>query len=160
MEIFMKKNWKTLLLFIAIPLIVGALAALITGGGMSDFAALNQPPLSPPAWLFPVAWTILYTLMGISSYLVYISDAPSGEIRSALTLYGIQLVINFLWPIFFFEFGMYLFSFVWLLLLWVMVLWTLISFFRISKPAGWLMIPYLAWLTFAAYLNLAIYLLN
>ena len=156
----MKKNWKTLLLFIAIPLIVGALAALITGGGMSDFAALNQPPLSPPAWLFPVAWTILYTLMGISSYLVYISDAPSGEIRSALTLYGIQLVINFLWPIFFFEFGMYLFSFVWLLLLWVMVLWTLISFFRISKPAGWLMIPYLAWLTFAAYLNLAIYLLN
>ena len=160
MEIFMKKNWKTLLLFIAIPLIVGALAALITGGGMSDFAALNQPPLSPPAWLFPVAWTILYTLMGISSYLVYISDAPSGEIRSALTLYGIQLVINFLWPIFFFEFGMYLFSFVWLLLLWVMVLWTLISFFRISRPAGWLMIPYLAWLTFAAYLNLAIYLLN
>lgn len=156
----MKKNWKTLLLFIAIPLIVGALAALITSGGMSDFAALKQPPLSPPAWLFPVAWTILYTLMGISSYLVYISDAPSGEIRSALTLYGIQLVVNFLWPIFFFEFGMYLFSFVWLLLLWILVLWTLISFFRISKPAGWLMVPYLVWLTFAAYLNLAIYLLN
>ncbi len=156
----MKKNWKTLLLFIAIPLIVGALAALITGGGMTEFAAINAPTLSPPAWLFPVVWTILYTLMGISSYLVYISDAPSGEIRSALTLYGIQLIVNFLWPIFFFEFGMYLFSFVWLLLLWVLVLWTIILFFRISKPAGWLMIPYLVWLTFAAYLNLAIYLLN
>ena len=156
----MKKNWKTLLLFIAIPLLVGALAALITGGGMSGFAAVNQPPLSPPAWLFPIAWTILYTLMGISSYLVYTSAAPSGEIRSALTLYGVQLIVNFLWPIFFFGFGMYLFSFVWLLLLWVLVLWTIILFFRISKTAGWLMIPDLAWLTFAAYLNLFIYLLN
>ncbi len=153
----MKIQWKKLFLCIVLPLAVGGLSALLTRGSMDTFQTLNKPTLSPPGWLFPIAWTILYTLMGIASYLVLTSAKPN---RAALTVYGIQLVFNFFWPIFFFNLEAYLFSFVWLSILWILILITMILFFRISKPAGYLMIPYLLWVTFAGYLNLYIYLLN
>ena len=127
---------------------------------MEVFERLNQPPLSPPGWLFPVVWTILYLMMGIASYLVYTSGKEPEEVSGALTVYGVQLVVNFLWPIVFFRFGWYTFAFFWLILLWVLVLYTILLFYRISKPAAWLMVPYLVWLTYAAYLNLGIVLLN
>ena len=156
----MKIKWKTLLISIAIPLLVGAVAGLLTMNSMEQFSQLVKPLLSPPGWLFPVVWTILYTLMGIASYLVYTSGAPKGQVSSALTRYALQLAVNFFWSIFFFVFNWYLFSFFWLVLLWILVFATLISFYRVSKPAGWLLLPYLLWVTFAAYLNLFIYLLN
>ena len=156
----MKINRGLLIKCIAIPLLVGVVASLISGGGMATFGRLNQPPLSPPGWLFPIVWTILYTLMGISSYLVLTSGGTEKEIRKALTVYAYQLVVNFLWPTFFFNFGWYLFAFVWLVLLWVLILIMIIQFYQLSKPAAYLMIPYLLWVTFAAYLNLAIYILN
>lgn len=127
---------------------------------METFQSLNQPPLSPPGWLFPVVWTILFLCMGIASYLVYTSDAPKEQIRRSLIVYGVQLGFNFFWSILFFIFGLYLVSFFWLVLLWAMILVTLILFYRISKAAGYLLIPYLLWVTFAGYLNLAIYFLN
>ncbi len=155
--ILLKIQWKKLLTCIAIPLITGGVSALLTRGSMETFVSVNKPPLSPPGWLFPIVWTILYILMGIASYLVLTSGKMN---RAALTVYGIQLAFNFLWPILFFNLGLYLFSFVWLVILWLLILITTVLFYIISKPAGYLMIPYLLWVTFAGYLNLAIYLLN
>ena len=156
----MRKNWRQLLICLAIPLGVGALSGWLTQGSMAEFARLTKPPLSPPGWLFPVVWTILFLMMGLASWLLLRSGEPPQAIRRALRLYALQLAVNFFWSIFFFNLSLYLFSFFWLVLLWVLVLITAIRFSRISKPAGYLMIPYLLWITFAGYLNLSIYLLN
>ena len=160
-EVFcLKFNTKLLILCLVIPLAVGGIAALLTGSGMDAFETLNQPPLSPPGWLFPVVWTILYILMGIASYLVLTSGKSQESIRRALVLYGIQLALNFLWPVFFFSLSAYLFAFILLLALWLLILATTVTFYRLSDTAGYLMIPYLIWVTFAGYLNLGVYLLN
>ncbi|MCI8590134.1 MAG: tryptophan-rich sensory protein [Clostridiales bacterium] len=153
----MKIQWKKLILCIVLPLAVGGLSALLTRGGMEVFQSLNKPLLSPPGWLFPVVWTILYILMGIASYLVLTSGKPN---RAALTVYGIQLAFNFFWSIIFFNLEAYLFSFIWLVILWILIFVTMILFYGISKPAGYLLLPYLLWVTFAGYLNFYIYLLN
>lgn len=157
---FSKIDKKLLAICIALPLLVGALSALLTRESMTLFESVRKPPLSPPGWLFPLVWTILYTLMGIASYLVLQADASKEEIGKAWNVYLYQLLVNFLWSNWFFNFQLYLFSFFWLLLLWVMILVTLVRFYRISKPAGYLLIPYLLWVTFAGYLNLGIALLN
>lgn len=154
----MKIQWKRLLVYLAIPLGVGALAGILTKDSMMQFSPLNRPPLSPPGWLFPVVWTVLFLLMGYASYLVSRSD--SVQKRPALILYAIQLIVNFFWSIFFFNFEWYLFSFFWLVLLWVLILLTIRAFWRISPTAAILLIPYLLWVTFAGYLNLAIWLIN
>ena len=156
----MTKKTKQFLICIAVPLLVGGLSALITRTGVDTFETINKPSLSPPGWLFPVVWTILFILMGIASYLVLVSEKPQGEINRALTVYGIQLIFNFFWSIFFFNFSLYLFSFIWLVLLWLLIFTAAILFYRISKSAGYLMIPYLMWVAFAGYLNFQIYLLN
>lgn len=157
----MKKiNWKLLIICIAIPLAVGRLSALLTKDNMIMFQYIRKPALSPPAWLFPVVWTILYTLMGIASYLIVVSDAAPKEIRGALIFYALQLFFNFLWSIVFFNLEAYLFAFIWLILLWALILITTVRFFRIDRRAGWLMVPYLLWVAFAGYLNYAIYKLN
>lgn len=156
----MKLNIKKLAICIAIPLIVGGVSALISGGGMRAFNELNKPPLSPPGWLFPVVWTLLYVLMGIASYLVLVSGEDEAKVTSALKTYGLQLAFNFFWSIIFFNLESYLFAFIWLVALWILILLTMIKFFRIREAAGYLLLPYLAWVTFAGYLNLGIYLLN
>ncbi|MBE5889245.1 MAG: tryptophan-rich sensory protein [Lachnospiraceae bacterium] len=156
----MKINKRLLFICIAIPVIVGIVSALLTRNSMELFQSIDKPPLAPPGWLFPVVWTILYILMGISSYLILQSGESQEEIRKALTIYGYQLVVNFLWPTFFFNFGWYFFSFLWLVLLWVLVLIMILRFKDISKLAAYMNIPYLVWLTFAGYLNLGIWILN
>lgn len=153
----MKYQWKKLIICLVIPLAVGSLSAFLTRNSMETFGSINKPILAPPAWLFPVVWTILYILMGIASYLVLTSGK---ENRTALIVYSIQLVFNFLWSIIFFNLGLYLFAFIWLVLLWLLILETAVLFYQISKPAGYLMLPYLLWVTFAGYLNYFIYLLN
>ncbi len=153
----MKIQWKKLIFCIVLPLAVGGLAGLLTRSSMETFQSINKPALSPPGWLFPVVWMILYILMGIASYLVLTSGKPN---RPALAVYGIQLVFNFFWPIIFFNLEAYLFSFIWLAVLWILIITTMILFFRISKPAGYLLLQYLLWVTFAGYLNFYIYLLN
>ena len=117
----------------------------------------NKPPLSPPGWLFPVVWTILYILMGIASYLVLTSGKPN---QTALTIYGVQLFFNFFWSILFFNMQSYLFAFIWLVILWLLIFATSILFHQISKLSGYLILPYLLWVTFAGYWNFSIYLLN
>lgn len=155
-----KIQWKPFLISVAVPLAVGGLSGWLTRDGMEAFQTLRQPALSPPAWLFPIVWTILFALMGVAYYLVASSSASEREKGEAKTVYAIQLAVNFLWPVFFFNLEWFLFSFFWLLLLWALVLTLFLRFYRISKPAGWMILPYLIWLTFAAYLNFGVYLLN
>lgn len=152
------KNLKSLIICILIPLGVGALAAMLTGNNMNFYQDLVQPPLSPPGWIFPIVWTILYILMGISSWLIYRSD--SFYRKSALIVYAVQLAVNFLWSIIFFNLQMFLFAFIWLLFLLVLIIVMIIAFSRINKTAALLQIPYLLWVCFAGYLNFGVYLLN
>ena len=155
----MKRSVKTFLICLAVPLAVGALSALLSGG-MELYQELVKPPLSPPGWLFPIVWTALYLLMGWASYRVYTSEAPREQVGRALVLYGVQLAVNFLWPIVYFRFGLLLTAFLVLVVLWVLVLLTMRAFARIDGKAGDLLIPYLLWVTFAGYLNLGFFLLN
>ena len=145
---------------VLLPLAVGTVAAYLTRGAQMVFGMLNQPPISPPAWLFPVVWTILYVLMGIASYLVWRQGSEREDVKDAIKVYLIQLAFNFFWSIFFFNFEWYLFSFIWLMALWGLILVTILKFSKISKAAAYLMVPYLLWVTFAGYLNIAIYMLN
>lgn len=156
----MKIDVRKLIISIAIPLIVGGVSAFLTRDAMKQFEALEQPPLSPPGWLFPVVWTILYILMGVSWYLISESGADTESIMAAQRIYYFQLLLNFLWPIFFFDFGWYLFAFFELVVLWILVAAMIKQFADISKLAAYLNIPYLIWLTFAGYLNLGVWWLN
>ena len=156
----MKAKKGLLLKCIAIPLIVGIVSGFLSRGGMEVFRQLNKPPLSPPGWVFPVVWTILYILMGIASALVITSGGESDQISRAIAVYALQLAVNFFWSIFFFNFGWYLFSFWWLVLLWGLIALCIVLFYRLSKTAAYLMYPYLLWVTFAGYLNFSIYNLN
>ncbi|MCU6761200.1 TspO/MBR family [uncultured Roseburia sp.] len=151
-------KFKSLIISIAITLAVGALSGFITRNDMTHYQSLNQPPLSPPGILFPIVWTILYILMGISAWLVYESADPKN--LKALLLYGIQLIINFFWPILFFNFSCYFGALLWLILLLILVIVMIWKFMQISKCSGILQIPYLLWLLFACYLNIGIVLLN
>ena len=149
-----------LLAALAIPLATGAFSAFLTRGGMRSFKSVAQPPLSPPAWVFPVAWTLLYLMMGLSSYLVLTSTASPARRERALTVYALSLAVNFLWPIVFFTMRFYFAAFLLLLALWVLAAIAALLFSCIDDKAGRLMIPYLVWLSFAAYLNFGVWLLN
>ncbi len=155
----MRIEWKKLLICIAIPLAVGGFSALLTAGNMKLFEEVNKPPLSPPGWLFPVVWTILYVLMGIALYLVVTTKTRENKVP-ALASFGVQLFFNFFWSIIFFNAQAYLFAFVWLLLLWIAIIVNICFFNRINNTSAKLLIPYLVWVTFAGYLNFGIYILN
>ncbi len=155
----MRVNWKKLLISLAVPLAVGGLSALVSGG-MGDYALLDKPPLSPPGWVFPVVWTVLYLLMGYASYLIWEAPADPAQKKKALLLYGLQLAANFIWSPLFFGAGLRLTALLWLVVLWVLILLTIRAFSAISERAGDLLIPYILWVSFAAYLNLGFYLLN
>lgn len=154
----MSIKWKELFISIGLALGVGAIAGYLTKDSMTIYQQLEKSALSPPGWVFPVVWTILYILMGISAYLIYVSD--SEEKDRAISLYVLQLFLNFSWSIIFFNMEAYLFAFVVLVLLWVIIFLMIRSFYEINKIAGLLQIPYLLWVTIAGYLNLSIYLLN
>ncbi len=156
----MNINWKKLLICLAIPLGVGGLAALLTRSSMDAYGLYEKPPFSPPGWLFPIVWTILYLLMGWASFLVLESNAKESEKREALVLYGVQLGLNFLWPLVFFRAQKFLAAFLVLIALWVAIYLTIRAFTKIKELAGDLLLPYLLWVSFAGYLNLGIYLLN
>ena len=153
----MRINWKKLLLCIAIPLAVGGVAALLSGGMGETYQSSVRPPLSPPGWVFGVVWPILYALMGYASYLVVEAE---GNKKPPLLLYGAQLLVNFLWPIVFFRFEMVGAALALLAVLWVLVLFTMRSFSELSERAGDLLLPYILWLSFALYLNFGVYVLN
>lgn len=142
-------------------LAVGGLSALATMGNMDIYESINRPYLSPPPVVFPIVWSILFVLMGISSALVYTKQSKDQHVAStALKIYALQLIFNFVWSILFFNLQAYPVSFIWLVALWALILAMIIQFYKISKAAALLQIPYLAWVTFAGYLNIMIYILN
>lgn len=153
-------KWKLLVPALLLPLAVGGLAALLTGSAMDSYSGVARPPLSPPGWVFPVAWTLLYILMGIASYIVASSSVSRERKERALCVYALQLAVNFAWPVIFFKLSAYGAAFFWLLLLLLLVLATELLFKHISKTAGKLLLPYMLWLLFALYLNLGVWILN
>lgn len=151
-------RWKALLINLFLPLTVGGISAFLTSDSMEVYGTLRQPPLSPPGWLFPIVWSILFLLMGIAAYLVWVRDSTGRN--GALLFYGLQLAMNFGWTLVFFNLQNYGLALLWLIVLWVLILITTVRFFKESKAAGWLMLPYLLWVTFAGYLNAGVWLLN
>lgn len=156
----MKSERKMLLSCLALPLAVSALSALLTGGAGNGYASCELPPLAPPGWVFPVVRTLLCLLMGLSSYLALRGRAPQQEKRSAAWLYLAQLAVSLIWPILFFRLGWRLFAFFWLMLLWLLALLTQNAFSRLSRTAGYLLLPQLLWVAFSGYLNLTVWMLN
>ena len=150
----MLKKYKPYIIEILIALAVGGLSAYFTKDSMADFEALTKPPLTPPGFLFPIVWAILFVLMGISAGMVYKS---SGNVPF---VYRLSLIVNFLWSIIFFNMEAYLFAFIWLLLLFVLIILTILEYSKVNKTAAYLQIPYLLWVAFAGYLNFFIWFLN
>ncbi len=140
---------------IAVALGVGGLASLISNSDMKTFyMQFNQPALSPPMWLFPVVWSILYVLMAVG-YTMVADKSPKAK-----KLYYTQLAFNFLWTIVFFKLNWFLFAFIWLIVLLVLVVKMAAEFWKVKPVAGYLQIPYILWLVFAGYLNFMVYWLN
>lgn len=153
-----KKQIVVTVLSVALALGVGALSAALFGSGAPLYEELIQPAWAPPAWVFPVVWTILYVLMGVAAARVFLTGEEGR--RYALGLYLVQLAVNFFWSFFFFQEQAFLAAFFWLLLLLLLVLETFWAFAELDKKAARLLLPYLAWLVIAAFLNLSVYLLN
>ncbi len=151
---------KKFILALIVPVLVGALSGFLAGDSMASFAQLNKPVWAPPGWVFGPVWSILFVLMGISSYLVWTGEATDEKKEHALWLYGMQLVVNFFWSLIFFGGEWYFLAFLWLILLWILIWNTMTAFYEISNLAAYLMFPYLLWVTYAGVLNLAIALLN
>jgi tryptophan-rich sensory protein len=148
------------LLFIVVCQLAGALGALTADSGQSAwYQALDKPAFNPPSWLFAPVWITLYTLMGIAAYLVWQRrDAP--EARFALGLFAAQLVLNAAWTPVFFSAHQIALGFLVIVALLVVLAWTVRRFFPVSTVAGWLLVPYLLWVTYAAVLNGALWVLN
>ena len=157
----MKPKTKTYLIFILFTLAVGGLSALLTKGNMDIYDKIITPSFAPSAIVFPIAWSILYVLMGISASMVYLEGKENDiSVSRPLLLYFVQLAVNFFWSIIFFNMQNFLFSLIWLLLLLVVVIAQTRAFYAVNKTSAYLQIPYILWLVFAAVLNYAIFVLN
>ena len=156
----MLKNSKPYIISIFISVGTGVFSAFLTRGNMDIYDEIAMPPLSPPSILFPIVWTILYVLMGISAALIYKTPLKSVQKESALKTYAASLVVNFTWNLIFFNFRAYLLAFIWLLLLLWLVIKTIFSYLKINPLAAYLQIPYALWVAFAGYLTVGIWLLN
>lgn len=155
----MKKNWKKLLISLAIPQLAGALGSLFTAQTVSTwYRTLEKPALNPPSWVFGPVWTTIFILIGVSLFLVWKSGNENKKM--ALGIFAVQMVLNVLWSALFFGLRSPGAALLGIVILWVVIILNLISFYRINKWAGILFWPYLLWVTFATYLNFQIWLLN
>ncbi len=154
----MPKKLLPVTVSIIIALGIGGLSALLTKQSMPTYLSINHPLLSPPPWVFPIVWTVLFVMMGIAAALVWCSNGNKFDI--SLYFYSLQLGVNFFWSIIFFNFQAYFAAFVWLLILLLLIIVTAVLFYKQTKPAGWLFLPYFAWVCFAGYLNFGVWILN
>ena len=154
-----KSKLKTYGLFILFTEIVGVVAGLFTSMGMDNYATVEKPALTPPDIVFPIVWTILYALMGISAARIWLSP-PTKERNHGLIVWGAQLFFNFFWSLIFFNLQAYGFAFIWILILWALIIGMIYIFNKTDRLAALLQIPYLIWVTFAAYLNFMVWMLN
>ncbi len=152
---------KTLVLNLIIPWAVGGLSSFLTRNSMDIYKSINLPPFAPPSWLFPVVWSVLYTLMGISSYIIYEDNLKNqNKNHKSKNIYIFQLIANFLWPIVFFNFNNFFLSLILLIILLISVIYMTTEFYKTNHIAGYLQIPYIIWLLVATYLNFGIFILN
>lgn len=153
-----------MLFLVVLPFLVGLVSTLVTADMMTSFNKLNQPPLAPPAWLFPVAWTILYILMGVALLLIFRcepKDESERNLQNAeIVVFFVQLFFNFMWTILFFRLEVRWFAFGWLVVMWAMILALIVLCAKNCKLAAWCLVPYVLWCTFAMYLNMMIAILN
>lgn len=158
----MQKKAIGFVVAIGAPLLAGAIGSVFTASSVATwFPTLIKPALNPPSWVFGPVWTVLYMLMGVAVFLVWVNPGViKEEKRRALEIFGLQLILNILWSVLFFGLQSPLLALVDIVFLWCAILWTILAFARIARPAAWLLAPYLAWVTFATYLNAAIWLLN
>lgn len=158
----MKKiNLLELLLFIIVSELIGSSGSIFTFPAINDwYQFVNKSPLTPPNYIFAPVWTILFLMMGISSYLIFRERKNDKSVNSALILFAVQFILNILWSILFFGLKAPLFAFIEIIFLWLFILMTILSFIKINKLAGYLLVPYIVWVSFASYLNLMVYLLN
>ena len=154
-----KSKLKTYGLFILFTELVGVIAGLFTSMGMDAYKSVEKPALTPPDILFPIVWTILYALMGISAARIWLSP-PTKERNHGLIVWGAQLFFNFFWSLIFFNLQAYGFAFIWILILWALIIGMIYIFNKTDRLAAVLQIPYLIWVTFAAYLNFMVWMLN
>jgi len=155
-----KKQWKIYVFWVVFCVAVGALSGFLSADATAQYGALAiKPPLSPPSWVFPVVWTVLFILMGISVARIWMLK-PSKRRGKALNLFFAQLIVNFFWPLLFFNAQAYGFAFLWLILLWILVLEKIWNYWWLDNIAAKLQFPYIIWLSFAAYLNLFAAILN
>ncbi|MGN0628353.1 MAG: TspO/MBR family protein [Oscillospiraceae bacterium] len=154
----MPKKVLPMIISIAAALGVGGISALLTKQSMPIYSSLNLPALAPPSWVFPIVWTVLFVMMGMAAAMVWCSNGEKFD--TPLILYAVQLGVNFFWTIIFFNLQAFFFAFIWLLLLIVLIIATAVLFYRQNKAAGWLFLPYFAWVCFAGYLNFGVWVLN
>ena len=146
-----------LIVAIVIPELAGGIGSLFTVSAIPTwYAALAKPALNPPSWIFGPVWTTLYLLMGIAAFLVWNKGWDRQDARKALGVFLLQLVLNAVWSIVFFGLHSPFWAFVDIVAMWLAIVWTMTLFYRISKPAMWLLLPYILWVSFAAYLNYSI----
>ena len=149
------------ILCLAIPLVVGMIGSVFTIPSIPGwYATLTKPAFNPPNWLFGPAWTILYILMGIALYLVIRNGIQDPAVKQGLFLFSVQILLNLLWSIIFFGMHEIFFALVTVLVLFVFIVATMRSFLKVSKPAGWVLLPYLCWVGFASVLNATIWIIN
>ena len=150
-------NWKLFIISLVIPLAVGGVSTWLIRDNLDIYSEINLPAFAPPSIIFGIVWTVLYIIMGVSLYLVLNSGKSDKE---SIYYFSLQLLFNFCWPIAFFNFRLFWFAFVWLLVLLYLIVRMIIKFWKINRVSGILQIPYAVWVTFAGVLNLAIAILN
>ena len=150
-----------LIVSILIPLVIGSVGSIVTISQIPTwYSTLSKPSWAPPNWLFGPVWTTLYILMGIALFLVWREGLNRSDVRFAILIFAVQLVLNLLWSIVFFTYHSLFGSFILIMILWIAILANIIAFSIISRTAGLLLVPYIVWVSIASYLNYSVYLLN
>lgn len=155
------KNTLKLITTIFVSELAGVIGSIFTFSAIPNwYVTLNKPTINPPSWIFGPVWTTLYALMGIAAFLIWKKGWERVDVRKALAVFGLQLILNALWSIIFFGLQNPAWAFVNLVAMWLAIVWTMVLFYKISKPAMWLLLPYILWVSFAGYLNYSIWMLN
>ncbi len=157
----MNSKWWKLIIAIAVSELAGIIGSIFTVSAIPNwYTTLAKPALNPPSWIFGPVWITLYALMGTATFLVWTKGLERDDVRKALRVFGFQLVLNAAWSIVFFGLKSPGWAFANIVLMWIAIIWTMILFYKVSKPAMWLLVPYILWVTFASYLNYSIWMIN
>jgi len=158
---FDAKNIMKLISAIVICQLAGVIGSIFTSPAISTwYAGLQRPEFSPPNWVFGPVWITLYAMMGISLFLIWEKGLKKKQSKTAVSVFGVQLALNAIWSLLFFGLQSPFYAFIEIIFLWVAIAATIVLFYKISKPASWLLLPYIIWVSFAAFLNYSIWILN